>query len=261
MIQVVKIGGNIVDNPEALDAFCQAFARMEGPKVLVHGGGVMASHIQESLGLKPIMVEGRRVTDRKTLSVVTMVYAGYCNKTIVALLQKYGCNALGLAGCDGGVIRARRRGPKTLSDGFTKMDFGFVGDVSPTSFNIPFIRDMLAGAIVPVFCPINHDGQGHLPHQPRRPGAALQHQRRHHRRQPGGRPLRRSGLLLREKRRPLRQGRRQLRHPGPRQTDIRTVSPGGAHRQRHGPEAGQCFRGHAERSVPRGHQARTRPAG
>ena len=162
MIQVVKIGGNIVDNPEALDAFCQAFARMEGPKVLVHGGGVMASHIQESLGLKPIMVEGRRVTDRKTLSVVTMVYAGYCNKTIVALLQKYGCNALGLAGCDGGVIRARRRGPKTLSDGFTKMDFGFVGDVSPTSFNIPFIRDMLAGGIVPVLCPINHDGQGQL---------------------------------------------------------------------------------------------------
>ena len=162
MIQVVKIGGNIVDNPEALDAFCQAFARMEGPKVLVHGGGVMASHIQESLGLKPIMVEGRRVTDRKTLSVVTMVYAGYCNKTIVALLQKYGCNALGLAGCDGGVIRARRRGPKTLSDGFTKMDFGFVGDVSPTSFNIPFIRDMLAGGIVPVFCPINPDGQGQL---------------------------------------------------------------------------------------------------
>jgi acetylglutamate kinase len=162
MIQVVKIGGNIVDNPEALDAFCQAFARMEGPKILVHGGGVMASHIQESLGLKPIMVEGRRVTDRKTLSVVTMVYAGYCNKTIVALLQKYGCNALGLAGCDGGVIRARRRGPKTLSDGFTKMDFGFVGDVSPTSFNIPFIRDMLAGGIVPVFCPINHDGQGQL---------------------------------------------------------------------------------------------------
>ena len=162
MIQVVKIGGNIVDNSEALDAFCQAFARMEGPKILVHGGGVMASHIQESLGLKPIMVEGRRVTDRKTLSVVTMVYAGYCNKTIVALLQKYGCNALGLAGCDGGVIRARRRGPKTLSDGFTKMDFGFVGDVSPTSFNIPFIRDMLAGGIVPVFCPINHDGQGQL---------------------------------------------------------------------------------------------------
>lgn len=162
MIQVVKIGGNIVDNPEALDAFCQRFAQLEGPKILVHGGGVMASHIQQSLGLKPVMVEGRRVTDKRTLNVVTMVYAGYCNKTIVALLQKYGCNALGLSGCDAGVIRARRRGPKTLSDGFTKMDFGYVGDVSPSSFNVPFIRDLIAGGIVPVFCPINHDGQGQL---------------------------------------------------------------------------------------------------
>ena len=79
-----------------------------------------------------------------------------------ALLQKYGCNALGLSGCDAGVIRARRRGPKILSDGFTKMDFGYVGDVSPSSFNVPFIRDLIAGGIVPVFCPINHDGQGQL---------------------------------------------------------------------------------------------------
>ena len=162
MIRVVKIGGNIVDNPEALDSFCQLFARMDGPKVLVHGGGVKASQIQKDLGLKPVMIEGRRVTDLKTLSVVTMVYAGWCNKTIVALLQKYGCNSLGLSGCDASVIRARRRGPKTLADGFSSVDYGYVGDVSPSSFNIPFIRDLIGRGIVPVFCPINHDGNGQL---------------------------------------------------------------------------------------------------
>ena len=162
MIRVVKIGGNIVDNPEALDSFCQLFARLDGPKVLVHGGGVKASQIQKDLGLKPVMIEGRRVTDLKTLSVVTMVYAGWCNKTIVALLQKYGCNSLGLSGCDASVIRARRRGPKTLADGFSSVDYGYVGDVSPSSFNIPFIRDLIGRGIVPVFCPINHDGNGQL---------------------------------------------------------------------------------------------------
>ena len=162
MIRVVKIGGNIVDNPEALDNFCRLFARMDGQKVLVHGGGVKASQIQKDLGIKPIMIEGRRVTDLKTLSVVTMVYAGWCNKTIVALLQKYGCNSLGLSGCDASVIRARRRGPKTLADGFSSVDYGYVGDVSPSSFNIPFIRDLLGRGIVPVFCPINHDGNGQL---------------------------------------------------------------------------------------------------
>ena len=162
MIRVVKIGGTSVDNPEALDSFCQLFARLDGPKVLVHGGGVKASQIQKDLGLKPVMIEGRRVTDLKTLSVVTMVYAGWCNKTIVALLQKYGCNSLGLSGCDASVIRARRRGPKTLADGFSSVDFGYVGDVSPSSFNIPFIRDLIGRGIVPVFCPINHDGNGQL---------------------------------------------------------------------------------------------------
>ena len=162
MIRVVKIGGNIVDHPEALDRFRQLFAQLEGPKVLVHGGGVKASQIQKDLGLKPVMIEGRRVTDLKTLSVVTMVYAGWCNKTIVALLQKYGCNALGLSGCDASVIRARRRGPKTLADGFSSVDYGYVGDVSPASFNIPFIRGLVSRGIVPVFSPINHDGNGQL---------------------------------------------------------------------------------------------------
>ena len=106
MIKVIKIGGNIVDNPELLAAFVKDFAAMPGMKVLIHGGGVMASQMQKSMGMTPVMVEGRRVTDEATLKVVTMVYAGWCNKNIVALLQGAGCNSIGLCGADGNVIRA-----------------------------------------------------------------------------------------------------------------------------------------------------------
>ena len=98
MIRLVKIGGNVVDNPELLERFCDDFARLEGDKIIVHGGGVLASKIQKALGQEPVKIEGRRVTDAETLKVVTMVYAGWCNKNLVALLQKRGCNAIGLAG-------------------------------------------------------------------------------------------------------------------------------------------------------------------
>lgn len=162
MITLVKIGGNVVDNPELLSKFCEDFAALEGPKVLVHGGGVMASQMQKQLGMEAVMVEGRRVTDEATLKVVTMVYAGWCNKNIVAKLQACGCNAIGLSGCDGSVIKASKRAPKTLSDGVTVVDYGFVGDVSAEAVDAEFIHTLLDAGTVPVFCAINHDGQGHL---------------------------------------------------------------------------------------------------
>ena len=162
MITLVKIGGNVVDNPELLAKFCKDFAALEGPKVLVHGGGVMASQMQKQLGMEAVMIEGRRVTDESALKVVTMVYAGWCNKNIVAQLQACGCNAIGLAGCDASVIRAKKRAPKTLSDGVTVVDYGFVGDVTPECVNSRFIHTLLDSGAVPVFCAINHDGEGHL---------------------------------------------------------------------------------------------------
>jgi len=162
MIRVVKIGGNVVDNEELLVKFCRDFASMEGEKVLVHGGGVMASRIQEALGQTPKMVEGRRVTDSDTLQVVSMVYAGWCSKHITALLQSCGCNAVGLSGCDASVITAVKRAPKTLSDGVTVVDYGFVGDVAPQSVNVPFLKMLLSAGITPVLNAINHDGEGNL---------------------------------------------------------------------------------------------------
>lgn len=162
MLKVVKIGGNVVDDEQLLSAFCRDFASLPGPKVLVHGGGVMASQIQQQMGMQPVKIEGRRVTDEATLKVVTMVYSGWCNKHITALLQSSGCNAIGLSGCDASCIRADRRAPRLLSDGVTRVDYGYVGDVTPASVNKDAVNALLDAGLVPVFCAINHDGQGNL---------------------------------------------------------------------------------------------------
>jgi acetylglutamate kinase len=162
MIRVVKIGGNVVDNPELLKKFVEDFAQMPGMKLLVHGGGVMASQMQKSMGMVPQMIEGRRVTDEETLRVVTMVYAGWCNKNITALLQAQGCNAIGLTGADGNAIKARKRPPVHVESLNQEVDYGFVGDVSAESVNAKFIYSLLEKGIVPVFNAINHDGEGNL---------------------------------------------------------------------------------------------------
>lgn len=161
-IKVFKIGGNVVDNEEALVKFCRDFATLDCPAVLVHGGGVMASGIQKALGQVPVKIEGRRVTDLETLKVVTMVYSGWCNKHITALLQANGCNAIGLSGCDASVIKASRRAPRTLSDGKTVVDYGYVGDVTSDSVDVDFLLTLLEKGYVPVLCAINHDGCGQL---------------------------------------------------------------------------------------------------
>lgn len=162
MIKVIKIGGNVVDNPELLGRFVRDFAAMPGMKILVHGGGVKASQMQKAMGMVPQMVEGRRVTDEETLKVVTMVYAGWCSKHITALLQAEGCNAIGLCGADGNVIKARKRAPLYVESLGKEVDYGYVGDVSAESVNAGFIYSLLEKGIVPVFNAINHDGEGNL---------------------------------------------------------------------------------------------------
>mgnify|MGYP003305815134 FL=1 len=151
-----------MDNPELLKKFVEDFAQMPGMKILVHGGGVMASQMQKSMGMVPQMIEGRRVTDEETLRVVTMVYAGWCNKNITALLQAQGCNAIGLTGADGNAIKARKRPPVHVESLNQEVDYGFVGDVSAESVNAKFIYSLLEKGIVPVFNAINHDGEGNL---------------------------------------------------------------------------------------------------
>ncbi len=162
MIRVFKIGGNVIEDSAMLERFCRNFASVEGPKILVHGGGVLASELQKSLGQEPVRIEGRRVTDADTLKAVTMAYSGWCNKSLVAALQKNDCNAIGLSGCDADVIRAGRRAPMTLSDGKTVIDYGFVGDVNPGCVNTEVLKSFLDLGLTPVLCAINHDGKGQL---------------------------------------------------------------------------------------------------
>lgn len=155
MIQVVKIGGNVIDDAAALERFLTKFAALEGPKMLIHGGGKLATRLSAQLGIETQMIDGRRVTDRATLDVVTMVYAGLVNKQIVARLGALGCKAIGLSGADANVIPAVRRAPKPI-------DYGYVGDIVTERMNVPFLASLVEQSIVPVFCAITHDEQGSL---------------------------------------------------------------------------------------------------
>lgn len=152
-ITVIKIGGNVIDNQIALDRFVAALAAMEGAKILIHGGGKLATRMAERMEIPVQMIDGRRITDKATLDIVTMVYAGLVNKQIVAALQACGCNALGLSGADGNIVRAHRRAPAPI-------DYGFVGDID--SVDSALLKTLLEAGITPVFSAIMHDGKGSL---------------------------------------------------------------------------------------------------
>ena len=155
MIKVVKIGGNVIDNEAALARFVKDFAQLPSPKVLIHGGGKLATRLAEKLDIPTTMIEGRRVTDAATLDVVTMVYAGLINKQVVAKLQAEGCNALGFSGADGNMIPATKRNPEPL-------DYGFVGDIDASHINTQLLGTLLESGVTPVFCAITHDAKGTL---------------------------------------------------------------------------------------------------
>ncbi len=145
---VIKIGGNVIDKPEALKSFLQAFSDLPQHKILIHGGGKIATQVAEKLDIETLMVEGRRITDQAMLDVVTMVYGGLVNKKIVAQLQSLGTNAIGLTGADAGVIRARKRPVKEI-------DYGFVGDVE--SVNTAQFSTFLHSGLVPIVAPLTFD--------------------------------------------------------------------------------------------------------
>jgi acetylglutamate kinase len=152
-LTIIKIGGNIIDNPTELSQFLNDFSKIEGYKVLVHGGGKSATKMAESIGLKPQMIEGRRITDTPMLDVAVMIYAGLINKNIVAQLQTRATNAMGFSGADGNLILSEKRNHPTI-------DYGLVGDVKKVNTNV--LEKVLSSDIVPVFCAITHDGNGQL---------------------------------------------------------------------------------------------------
>lgn len=141
-ITVVKIGGNVIDSPEATARFVEAFAALEGPKLLVHGGGKLATRLAAQLGIESRMVDGRRITDRETLDVVTMVYAGLINKRLVAALSAAGCRAIGLSGADGDAVTSVRRAAGAV-------DYGYVGDIAEGGVNVELLRTLLDAGLTP----------------------------------------------------------------------------------------------------------------
>ena len=152
-LYVIKIGGNIIDDEIKLSSFLRSFASIEEKKILVHGGGKLATKLGEKMGVEQKLVDGRRITDAETLKIVTMVYAGYVNKNIVAQLQSLHCNAIGLSGVDGDIILAHKRKHPVI-------DYGFVGDVD--AVNSPLIKKLLDQNLALVFAPITHDQSGQL---------------------------------------------------------------------------------------------------
>ena len=152
---ILKIGGNVLDNPSVLETVLRDFATWQSDKILVHGGGKIASALMEKLGITPKMIDGRRITDRETLDVVTMVYSGLINKNIVAALQSHSCNAIGLTGADANILRAVKRPVKEI-------DYGYVGDLKPDSASVSMMVKLIETGLVPVMSPVTHDGAGLL---------------------------------------------------------------------------------------------------
>lgn len=152
-INVIKIGGNVIDNPDALQSFLRDFNAVAGSKILIHGGGKIATRMAAELGIETVMVEGRRVTSPAMLDVAVMVYAGLINKRIVATLQSIGCNAIGMCGADGGCIESQRRPVTTV-------DYGEVGDV--VRVNADTLLSLIDAGFTPVVCAITADADGNL---------------------------------------------------------------------------------------------------
>jgi acetylglutamate kinase len=173
VLYIIKIGGNIIDDEVKLSSFLQSFAAIDAKIILIHGGGKLATKLAAQLGVEQQLIEGRRITDAETLKIVTMVYAGYINKNIVAQLQAYNCNAIGLCGADGNAILAHKRAPVNrsadkqnqllnppLGDSGATIDYGFVGDVD--SVNTTLLQSLLQQNINVVLAPITHNKQGQL---------------------------------------------------------------------------------------------------
>ncbi|WP_317169899.1 acetylglutamate kinase [Moheibacter lacus] len=154
-LKIIKIGGGVIDDEMQLNQFLEDFSKVEGAKILVHGGGRGASEQLKRMGIEPKMIDGRRITDAETLEVVVGFYAGVTNKSIVSSLQKLGVNAMGISGSDGNAISGVKRPVKTV-------DFGFVGDLHENSVNGKLFQILLKNELIPVVCAITHDGNGQL---------------------------------------------------------------------------------------------------
>ncbi len=167
---VIKIGGNVIDNAAALQSFLEKFSTIKTKKILVHGGGKIATKIGDQLGIQSNYINGRRVTDAATIDLVTMVYGGLVNKKIIAKLQSLQCNAIGLTGADANLIPASKRpvvypmanDEVTVGSDLQGIDYGFVGDIKVADLGIQNLELLLSNNFTLVFAPLTHDGDGQI---------------------------------------------------------------------------------------------------
>lgn len=155
ILYIIKIGGNVIDEEAYLHLFLKDFSLIAGKKILVHGGGKIATSIGDKLGIQSKYIDGRRITDTETIDLVTMVYGGLVNKKIVAVLQSLKCNAIGLSGVDADILPAKKRPVNTI-------DYGWVGDVKAEDINASTWQLFLDNNLVPVLAPLTHDKEGHM---------------------------------------------------------------------------------------------------
>lgn len=154
-IQVIKIGGNIIDDQQQLRTFLDDFCKISEPKILVHGGGKLVTSLANRLEIPQKLVDGRRITNAGTLDVAVMVYCGLINKKIIAALQANHCNAMGFCGADGNLVKSKKREQEGI-------DFGYVGDITDEGVHVKCFEDLINAGIVPVMSAITHDGAGTL---------------------------------------------------------------------------------------------------
>ncbi|MBR5175905.1 MAG: acetylglutamate kinase [Bacteroidales bacterium] len=152
-LNIIKVGGAVVEDEKSLSGLLMSFSSLHGKKILVHGGGKIATEMAGKLGVETQMIDGRRITSAEMLKVVTMVYGGLVNKTIVARLQALGVNALGMTGADMNIIMSVKR-PVEL------VNFGYVGDVKYV--NTRALVSLLEAGAVPVLAPLTHDKEGSM---------------------------------------------------------------------------------------------------
>ena len=152
-LTIVKVGGVILNDTVLFDGFLKNFSRINEYKIIVHGGGIIASNYMIRLGIIPKMINGRRITDSQTLDIAIMTYAGLVNKKIVSKLQKLNCNSIGLSGADGNLIKSKIRK-------VNKIDYGFVGDIEKV--NDGFLLNLLNSNLTPAICSLTHDNKGQL---------------------------------------------------------------------------------------------------
>ena len=157
-LTIVKVGGAVVEDEAQLAQLLRDFTAIQGPKILVHGGGRRATKMAERLGIETKMVDGRRITDKEMLEVVTMVYGGLVNKNVVARLQALGCDAIGLTGADANILLSEKRPVKVVNG--SPVDYGFVGDVDHADGQM--LSRLIEAGIIPVMAPLTHDSKGHI---------------------------------------------------------------------------------------------------